>query len=159
MLHCNFVSHWLSPYPEWSLQCKQIGIRQGYLLPPLCTLAQSLYCTHIRWGQTVQTNLPQGIRYEAMTNKKSLKLCLTHWHQVIHICVSKRTSIGSDNGLSPGWRQAIIWTNAGILLIGPSGTNFSEILIEMQTFSLQKIHLKMPSAKCRPFCLGLNVKT
>ena len=38
---------------------------------------------------------------------------------------------GSDNGLSPGWRQAIIWTNAGILLIGPLGTNFSEILIEI----------------------------
>ena len=39
--------------------------------------------------------------------------------------------IGSDNGLSPGRRQAIIWTNAGILLIGPLGTNFSEILIEI----------------------------
>ena len=42
-----------------------------------------------------------------------------------HICVSKLTNIGSDNGLSPGRRQAIIWTNAGILLIGPLGTNFS----------------------------------
>ena len=28
------------------------------------------------------------------------------------------TNIGSDNGLSPGRRQAINWTNAGILLIG-----------------------------------------
>ena len=45
-----------------------------------------------------------------------------------HICVSKQTIIGSDNGLSPGRRQAIIWTNAGILLIGTLGTNFSEIL-------------------------------
>ena len=34
-------------------------------------------------------------------------------------------SIGSDNGLSPDQCQAIIWTNAGILLIGPLGTNFS----------------------------------
>ena len=34
---------------------------------------------------------------------------------------------GSDNGLSPGRRQAIIWTNAGILLIGPLGTNINEI--------------------------------
>ena len=31
--------------------------------------------------------------------------------------------IGSDNGLSPVRRQAIIWTNAGILLIGPLGAN------------------------------------
>ena len=30
------------------------------------------------------------------------------------ICVSNRTIIVSDNGLSPGRRQAIIWTNAGI---------------------------------------------
>ena len=54
---------------------------------------------------------------------------LTHWGRVTHICVSDLTIIGSDNGLSPGRRQAIIWTNAGILLIGPSGTNLSEILI------------------------------
>ena len=48
-----------------------------------------------------------------------------HWGRVTHICVSKLTTIGSDNGLSPGQRQAIIWTNAGILLIRPSGANFS----------------------------------
>ena len=56
---------------------------------------------------------------------------LTHWGQVTLICVSKLTIIGSDNGLSPDRRQAIIWTNAGLLLIGPLGTNFSEILIEI----------------------------
>ena len=71
----------------------------------------------------------------------------------------KLTIIGSDNGLSPERRQAIIWTNAGILLIGPLGTNFSEILIEIQTFSLKKIRLKMSTAKCCSFCLGLNVLT
>ena len=75
-----------------------------------------------------------------------------------HICVSKLTIIVSDNGLSPGRHQAIIWTNAGILLIGPLGTNFSEILIGIQTFSFMKMHLKMSSAKWRQFCLGLNGK-
>ena len=54
---------------------------------------------------------------------------LTHWGRVTHICVSKLAIIGSDNGLSPGLRQAIIWTNAGILLIWPQGINVSEILI------------------------------
>ena len=77
--------------------------------------------------------------------------------RVMHICIGKLTIIGSDNGLSPERRQAIIWTNAGILLIGPLGTNFSEILIEIQTFSLKKIHLKMSSANCCSFRLGLNV--
>ena len=81
---------------------------------------------------------------------------LTHWGRVTHICVGKLTIIGSDNGLSPERRQVIIWTNAGILLIGPLGTNFSEILIEIQTFSLTKIRLKMSSAKWRLFGLGLN---
>ena len=67
------------------------------------------------------------------------------------------TIIGSDNGLSPGRRQAIISTHAGILVIGPLGTNFSEVLIETDTSSFKKIHLKMSSGKWRPFCLGLNV--
>ena len=40
---------------------------------------------------------------------------LTHWGRVTHICVSKLTIIGSDNGLSPDRRQAITWTNAGLL--------------------------------------------
>ena len=44
-------------------------------------------------------------------------------------------TIGSDNGLSPLRRQAIIWTNVVILLIRPLGTNFSEILIGIQIFS------------------------
>ena len=54
-----------------------------------------------------------------------------------HICVRKLSIIGSDNGLSPGRRQAIIWTNDGILLIGTLRTNFSEILSEINTFSLK----------------------
>ena len=74
-----------------------------------------------------------------------------------HICIGNLTIIGSDNGLSPDQRQAITWTNVGIFLIGPLGTNVSEMLIEIHTFSLKKIHLKMSSGKWRPFCLGLNV--
>ena len=86
-----------------------------------------------------------------------LTVYLTHWGRVTHICVSKLTIIGSNNGLSPGRRQAIIWTNAEILLIGPLGTNFGEFLVVIHTFSFNKMHLKMSSAKWRPFCLGLNV--
>ena len=54
---------------------------------------------------------------------------LTHWDWVTYICVKKLNIIGSDNGLPPGGRQAIIWTNAGILLIGLLGTNFCQISI------------------------------
>ena len=70
----------------------------------------------------------------------------THWGRVTHLCVDKLTIIGSDKALSPGRRQAIIWTNARILLIGLLGTNFSEILIEIQTFSLKKMrHIMVAS--------------
>ena len=82
---------------------------------------------------------------------------LTHWGRVTHICVGNLIIIGPDNGLSPGRRQAIIWTNAGILLIGSLGTDFIEIWIKIKIFSLKKMRLKMSSAKRQPFCLGLNV--
>ena len=68
---------------------------------------------------------------------------LALWGWVTHICVGTNTNIGSDNGLSPGRRQAIIQTSAGILLIGPLGPNFSEILIEILTFSFKKMRLKV----------------
>ena len=72
-----------------------------------------------------------------------LKYILTHWGRVMHICVGKLAIIGSDNGLSPGRRQAIIWTNAGILLI--------------ESLGIKKMHLKMSSEKWWSFCLSLNV--
>ena len=40
-------------------------------------------------------------------------------------------NIGSGNGLSPVWHQAITWTNADLLSTGPSGKNFHEILLQM----------------------------
>ena len=83
---------------------------------------------------------------------------LTHWGRVTHICASDLTIIGSDNGLSPGRRQAIIWTNAGILLIGPLGTNFSESVIDIHIFipenASENIVWKMAA-----IFLGLNVLT
>ena len=86
---------------------------------------------------------------------------LTHSGRVTHICVSRLTITGSDNDLSPGQSQAIIWTNAGILLIGPV-TNFSENLIEILTSSFTKMRLNVSSAKMaailpRPQCVKLKV--
>ena len=84
---------------------------------------------------------------------------LTYWGRVTRICVSKLTIIGSDNGLSPSRCQAIIWTNAGIVSIWTLGTNFKEILSEIHTFLLMKVHFKMSSGKWWPSCLGPNVLT
>ena len=105
-----------------------------------------------------------NVKIEYFHSKERIKIidwnighCLTHWGRVTHIGVGNLAIIGSDNGLSPSRRQAIIWTNAGILLNGPLETNFSEISIEIHTFSFNKMHLKMLSAKRRLFCPGLNV--
>ena len=82
-----------------------------------------------------------------------------HWGRVTHIWVSKLTTSASDNSLSLGRRQPIIWTNAGILLIETLWTKLNEILNEIHRFSFMKRHLKMSSAKWLPFCLDLNVLT
>ena len=80
-----------------------------------------------------------GLRMAGSLHKKTVhRKQFTHRGRVTYIYVSKLTSIGADYGLSPGRRQAIIWTNTGILLKGVLGTNFTEILIEIYTFSLKK---------------------
>ena len=70
------------------------------------------------------TNKPEYFIFSIRRDKTQFvitgvkRFILTHWGRVTHICVGELTIIGSDNGLSPERRQAIIWTNAGILLIG-----------------------------------------
>ena len=74
--------------------------------------------------------------------------------------LSQLTSIGSDNSLSPGRRQAIIWTNAGILLIRPLGTSFNEILIKTNIFihenAFESVVCKMASILSRPQCVNMG---
>ena len=84
-------------------------------------------------------------------------ILLAHWGRETHLCASKLAIIGLYNDLSPGRWQAIIWTNAGTLLIGTLGLNFSQIVREILALSLTKMHLKMSSAKLHQFCLGLSV--
>ena len=111
---------------------------------PFCLCLNVLRFPYIR-DFTVSQN--KVLRFQSIKAINSLGL----------MSVSKLSIIGSDNGLSPGRRQAIIWINAGILLIGSLGTNFSEISIKIYTFSFKKMHLNMSSGKWRPFCLCLNV--
>ena len=63
------------------------------------------------------------------------------WLQLKTSCGSPQC-IGSDNGLSPDRRPVIIWTNAGIMLIRILGTNFNEIVSEIQIFFSRKCILK-----------------
>ena len=141
-----------------------IGVSTCYLLAPshhlIITniLRNTSLCNFSNFLATNYGNVSKNYIFKMTVTLPGINV-LTHWGQATHICIGKLTIIGSDNGLSPGRRQAIIWTNAGILLIGHLGTNFSEILIEIHTFSFKKIDLNMSSAKWRPFCPSLNVLT
>ena len=56
-----------------------------------------------------------------------------------HLYASANLAIvGSDNGLSPVWHQAIIQLNASLLLIGPLKRNFNDIQIKLQQLPYKK---------------------
>ena len=88
---------------------------------------------HIKWhwimflGVYLMSPLVQVLVW-CLTGDKQLhertSFLLTHWGQVTHICVHNLSINGSNNSLSPGRHQAIVWTNAGILLIGPFYRNW-----------------------------------
>ena len=114
-----------------------------------CILIQISLIVCSKWSidnkSALGNGLPTNRRQFTTDQVKSdlISIALTHRGRVTHLCVGELTIIGSDNGLSPGRHQTIIWTNAGILLI--------------ETFSEKKIHLKMSSGRCRPSCISLNV--
>ena len=141
--HCNDLS---MPYIRESVR-RDMAVTWLLSWPWLPWRGQLIKCQvrcRIPWGCVLTC-------FERPLLHIPYRYTLTHWGWVTHICVSKITIIGSDNGLSPGLCQAIIWTNAEILLIWPLGTNLSGILIEINTFSFKKMHLKMSSGKWRPF--------
>ena len=170
-LHCDDL-HITTLLTSLGLRIYIVSAQSCLVITPSVFQKYSLQTPH---------NLPVTIRYKMSFVRSRSDLCgfypcygicvlvaqckaaviplLTHWGRVTHICVSKLTIIGSDNGLLPGWCQAIISANAGILLIQTLGTNFSEILSEILTFSFKKMHLKMLSAKWWQFPLGLSVLT
>ena len=75
------------------------------------------------------------------------------WGRTLDIYAWVNNSIiGSGNGLTPVRCQATTRSNADLSSIGLLGTNFSDVWIKIEEFSFKKIHLKMLSAKCWPFC-------
>ena len=137
LMACFFSNSLIhGPQGKWILKFEDIIFQ--HMLP---VLQQAINCTN----------------HESLNSAYCQQPSLTHWGRGTHICISKLNSIVSDNGLAPSRRQAIIQTNAGILSIGPPGTNFSKILIEIHIFSFKKMHLKMASGKWRASCFSLNV--
>ena len=127
----NIKNWWMDISVKFTYQIRfQLTISVGISSCNAAYQATSLYRN--QWCPVIlRIDIPIGL-------KESKRHCLIHWGQVTHICVGKLTITCSDNVLSPGRRQAIIWTNAKILLIGPLVTNFSEILIDMIHFHSRK---------------------
>ena len=130
----NYQYHWL-----WFSICLIVANNpKWFIIWGKCTMPESevtstpqsiiIICTIFSIAVTVCLTMGINSLFKSeVVPLQQTVLPLTHWGRVTHICVGKLTIIGSDNGLSPERRQAIIWTNAGILLIGSLGTNFSEI--------------------------------
>ena len=82
------------------------------------------------------------------------RLALNHCDRVTHICVGSLAIIGSDNGLSPGRCQAIIWTNAGILLSGPRNKCqwklYRHRYIFIQEYAVENVAWEMAAISYRP---------
>ena len=101
--------------------------------------------TRMKGNAPQHNDLPWATDKNWRTNskwrKRQWRTCskvLTHWGRVTHTCIGKITIIDSDNGLSPGCGQAIIWTNGGILLIGPLGTTSVKFLLQTKQFHSRK---------------------
>ena len=129
----NVLTHW---YHMALRILVNIGTGNGLLPDSTKSLPEPIW-TYCQWdpsGHMISEILKLSFKkiHLKMLSAKCLPFCsglhvLTHWGWVTHICVGNLTIFGSDNGMSPGRRQAIIWTNAGILLIQRLGTNLKII--------------------------------
>ena len=154
-----FNSFLKSKTDEWHFWCHIASLGHNeinYAHTHICRL----WCLKQIYGTWI-SNYTHNFMWDVITYAWPISLLLaphtilTHWGRVTYICISKLTIIGSDNGLAPTRRQAIIWTNVGILLIQNLRKNFHDILSKIDIFSFKKAHLKM-SAKWQQFCLRLN---
>ena len=114
--------------------------KRGHSVPQTMWFCKRCNCNTIVYALELRVALKQGCIYVHIINSSPPSAAyMRQW-------------IGSDNGLSPIRREAIILTNAVLLSIRPLRTNFSEILIKIQNLSFTKMHQKILSAKWRPFC-------
>ena len=143
MWRCNVVIGAMIS-PNWlSLRCNSA---QRNTRPPISSEAPDEVTGAVFLPDNIHFSLHKVVAMQFLVEHycilTQLPLKFVHWGRVVHICVNKLTIIGSDDVLSPGRRQDIIWTSASILIIGPLGTNFNKILIEIYAFLFKKIYLK-----------------
>ena len=101
LVNCCWFIGWYSSQSSDLSRGMNIGIRYHYGIG-----AQSKNIFPVLLLSLGATPFPVGtIHWRSLT--PSIRPILTHWGRVTHICVCKLTFISSDNGLSPGRRQAL----------------------------------------------------
>ena len=168
-IHSNFDLHWWLQIVSWTEKKLNRATKKNGTFPVPHTIIHlfkatvwvsfSLKKTLSLYHYWAHYSKNQAIILNVVYHELHVNTLITHWGQVIYVFVSNLATIGTDNCLLPGRHQAIIWISAGILLIGPLRTNFSETLIKIRISSFKKMHLKISSAIWCPFCLSLNVLT
>ena len=102
--------------------------------PPMCHCMQIIVTSTV-WG-VAYTNLLNPLHGEYIwrsIKRISMLKLISPW---CHLYASVNwVSIESGNGWAQMRREAITWTNANYLSIGPLGTNFSENWMKIQNFS------------------------
>ena len=148
LLQCNNVFHWLGTYLGWSM-LMVIGITARlYHNGVMYSKMYMSWEIYMSWKMSCKMYMLCKMYDWVMSSWIVSEM----WPMFISCLVFNSPSLVSNtciSGLGQHWfrRQAITWTNAGLLSIRPLGTNFSEIWIEIQNFSFMEIHLKMLSAK------------
>ena len=118
-------------------------------VPSPSSLSPSLLAALNAFAQFIDTDSP-GMPY-------GNQLSYRYWGRMTHICVSKLTTIGSDNGLSHGRCKAIIWTKAGNIVEWGPGNEIQWTFNRNLNISFKIKQFKMASGKWRSFFFGLNV--
>ena len=114
-----------------------------------------IWCNHIRVSQGITPQWARLNKYMYTYNTALIWVWMRMESYNSLDWGSKLTTIGTDNGLSPGRRPAIIWTNAEILFIGPSKTKLQwnlnrNLYIFIQENAFKHVAWKMVAILTRP---------
>ena len=145
---CAYTSGDRNGIWETFVQVRDVNSWRCYLfIIDLCTYGRHHYSNDFWLCLSLVTNIRVSSPWQLL-----LLFCFVGTQSPIPIVYASINwvSVGSDSGLSPIQRQAITWTIADLLSIGPFETNFNEIWI---------MHLIMSSAKWPSFRPGRHELT
>ena len=99
-----------------------------------------------------------GVGFTEIRGKYPRKIYKFNPSRLSDAYMHQKTIIGLENGLSPRRHQAIIWTNAGVLIIGPFGTKFQwniyrNVYIFWQYDVFENVVWKMAAILSRTQCV------